>query len=360
MMTTKKKERSKVIQSFRSKSTPQDLDVLDRGDHLKVTSCTRETAAWWLGTLRAVYPQDHYSGKGDSIKMHPEVGVTLKLNKSDGTLTIKGRKHMQWFRENFESVIEAGSKEFSADSEFTKTIDTYLKLNDGYTLSDLTAHLPPGGAYKHGPTYIYRLWRTLLDQWIGVVGADVYVITPLLDARRLADILLMLVKHKFSRSRVHIYTLHRCDGEHKFSRVYREARDLLQELKAPNKNRLLSDERVKFAAQRLQVKFGRFHCKMIALRVDASAEMLTTSASFHRWHFELESGDTVLHVRMAADELVSNYIAPLGLEHQPSRGLDEDDDSPSMSPSMSPSISSSRPSISSSRSMPPVRHLFAR
>ena len=135
MMTTKRKERSKVIQSFRSKSTPQDLDVLDRGDHLKVTSCTRETAAWWLGTLRAVYPQDHYSGKGDNIKMHPEVGVTLKLNKSDGTLTIKGRKHMQWFRENFESVVEAGSKEFSADAEFTKTIDSYLKLNDGYTVS---------------------------------------------------------------------------------------------------------------------------------------------------------------------------------------------------------------------------------
>jgi len=59
----------------------------------------------------------------------------LKLNKSDGTLTIKGRKHMQWFRENFESVVEAGSKEFSADAEFTKTIDSYLKLNDGYTVS---------------------------------------------------------------------------------------------------------------------------------------------------------------------------------------------------------------------------------
>jgi len=97
-----------------------------------------------------------------------------------------------------------------------------------FQLSDLTAHLPPGGAYKHGPTYIYRLWRTLLDQWIGVAGADVYVVTPLLDARRLADILLMLVKHKLTRSRVHVYTLHRCDAEHKFSRVYKEARDLLQ------------------------------------------------------------------------------------------------------------------------------------
>ena len=125
----------KTVQGFRSKSTPQDLDVLDRGDHLKVTSCTRETAAWWLGTLRAVYPQDHYSGTGDNIKMHPEVGVTLKLNKSDGTLTIKGRKHMQWFRENFESVVAAGSKEFSANAEFTKTVDSYLKLNDGYAVS---------------------------------------------------------------------------------------------------------------------------------------------------------------------------------------------------------------------------------
>ena len=136
--------------------------------------------------------------------------------------------------------------------------------------------------------------------------------------------------------------------------------DISQDLKAPNKNRLLSEERVRFAAQRLQVKFGRFHCKMIAVRVDANAETLTTSASFHRWHFELESGDTVFYTRMTADELVNNYIAPLGLDHQPSVGVDEDDEvSPTISPNMTPSMSSSRPSISSSRSMPPVRHLFS-
>ncbi len=59
-------------------------------------------------------------------------------------------------------------------------------------------HLPVAGAIKHGPSYIYRLWKGLLDQWISTAGT-VYVVSPLFDAKRVADILLLLVKHKVRR-----------------------------------------------------------------------------------------------------------------------------------------------------------------
>ena len=57
-----------------------------------------------MGALKAAYPQDHYSDSGENLKMHPAMGVTLKLNRNDGTLKIKGKKHMDWFKENFEQV----------------------------------------------------------------------------------------------------------------------------------------------------------------------------------------------------------------------------------------------------------------
>ncbi len=76
---------------------------------------------------------------------------------------------------------------------------TLLNYTNGFSiyfqLPELLEHLPVAGAIKHGPTYCYRLWKGLLDQWMSTDGT-VYVITPLLDSKRLADILLLLVKHK--------------------------------------------------------------------------------------------------------------------------------------------------------------------
>lgn len=131
---SRKKERQKAIEKYWTRDTPNELDVIDKGDHLKVSSCNTDAAAWWLGTLRAVYPQDHYSGAGESIKMHPELGVTLKLNRCDGTLRIKGKKHLEWFRENFEQILEAGGKEQAAQSEMARCIDDVLRLDDGYSV----------------------------------------------------------------------------------------------------------------------------------------------------------------------------------------------------------------------------------
>ncbi len=140
----KKAERRSVLAEYwsRPSSTAAELDIVDRGDRVEVKSCSADVAAWWLGTLRAMYPQDHYSGSGENLKMHPAMGVTLKLNRNDGTLTIKGKKHFQWFKENFEQVLESGNKEFNVLSEMGKVIDKYLQIDDGFTVGLYGINIP--------------------------------------------------------------------------------------------------------------------------------------------------------------------------------------------------------------------------
>lgn len=79
--------------------------------------------------------QDHLSGDNQIVKMHPEAGVTLQLNRDDGTLRIKGRKHLQWFERNFRTIVEGGSKELTAMAGMSKVLDRYLRIDDCYTVS---------------------------------------------------------------------------------------------------------------------------------------------------------------------------------------------------------------------------------
>jgi len=312
MTSRNKVERQSLIAEYWMRPTSDEMDVVDKGDALQIKSSSRDVAAWWLGTLRAMYPQDSYSGEGEHLKMHPEMGVTLKLNRNDGTLTIKGKKHMQWFKTHFDQMIQTGGKQFGTIREMSRLIDSYLRIDDGLSNPDLLEHIPTSGAIRNGPTFVYRLWKGLLDQWISSEGR-VYLITPLMDAKRLADVILMVAKHKRSKSRVQLYTNIRCDGELKYPKVYKQAKQMVMELKNSNKKRLIVDDRLKLALERLDVKFGSFHVKLLAWCSPQYTEVLLTSASAHAMHFHHEHADQVLFMRMHSDEFTKNYLAPLGL-----------------------------------------------
>jgi hypothetical protein len=55
--------------------------------------------------------------------------------KVDGTLRIKGKKHMEWFKEHIGNVLAHGSKELAAATDIGGVIDLHLRLEDGYTVS---------------------------------------------------------------------------------------------------------------------------------------------------------------------------------------------------------------------------------
>ena len=56
------------------------------------------------------------------------MGVTLKLNRNDGTLKIKGKKHMDWFKDNFEQVSSVFFSIISRVSQSKKLYKTSLHL----------------------------------------------------------------------------------------------------------------------------------------------------------------------------------------------------------------------------------------
>ena len=197
----------------------------------------------------------------------------------------------------------------------------YLQAND------LLVQLPTTGAIKHGPRYVYRLWRALIDTWLGYPsspnvgiqlddnGGHVYIISPLIDSKRIADLLLLLVKHRLSHCRMHIYTMQRCSGEDgKFERVFKDAKEMVRGLRDPvTKKRVVVEERLKKALARLDIRFGRFQTKMIAYSRDDFAELLTTSANFHSWNFVHDNTDNVCYFRLPAADLKHCYLDPLGL-----------------------------------------------
>jgi len=305
-------ERRSIIAEHWTRPVSSELDVVDKGKCLEVHSSSQVVATWWLGTLKAMYPQDNYKENGDFYKLHPESGVSLKLNRLDGTLTIKGKKHLQWFKDHFNHMLAAGTTDINQIKETTGLIDTYLRIDDGIQVSELLERIPTSGCIRHSPTFIYRLWKGLLDQWIRGDNR-IHVVTPLIDSKRLADLYLTIAKHKLSKSRVQLFTTPRSDGDQKFPKVVKAAKDMIRELKNTTKKRLIVEERLSAALERLDTKFGSFHCKFIACVQTHFTEILSTSASFHAMHFHFEHVDTILFMRMHTEDFINNYLEPLGL-----------------------------------------------
>ncbi len=108
--------------------------------------------------------------------------------------------------------------------------------------------------------------------------------------------------------------MNRCDGEVKFPKIYKNARQMLKNLKNPNTGKkLIVDERLLAALKRFDAKFGAFHCKLIACVREETTEMLLTSANFHNWHFHYDHSDMVVYFRLPTDDFRDFYLEPLGL-----------------------------------------------
>lgn len=188
--------------------------------------------------------------------------------------------------------------------------------------------LPTTGAIKNGPRYVYNLWRGLIDTWLGYPMAvpglhenpedsigHVYIISPLIDSKRLADVLLLLIKHRLTSCRLHIYTMQRCSGEDgKFERVFKDAKEMVRGIRDPTtKRRAVVEERLRQALTRIDIRFGRFQTKMVAYHREDYAELLLTSANFHAWNFAHENSDSVCYLRLPSSDLKQSYLTPLGL-----------------------------------------------
>ncbi|XP_046561152.1 uncharacterized protein LOC124270165 [Haliotis rubra] len=307
-----KKERRRVLAEIWGTPTARDVDFFDEGNEIVVTSSHREIAAWWIDIFQVVYPDVTCSEKRDIIKLKPVYGVSLKLNKANGILRVTGKNHWNWFIENFNSLLEHGNDNVEALTEASESsVTRFLQLDkDDEEVQDLLDMIPEGGGIM-GHDFIMRVWKSLVDDWCGV-GACVYVVTPRIDSERLLQIMLLMIRNKGTGLKVTLVTPTKSDGE-KFSNVMDKTKRRMKEVKTGRGTRLLSDVKMEWVVNSLEVRHEDFSTNFIAAFKDSEAEVLTTTAHFHKSHFHFNQKDNVCYNRLPTSDLKRNYLFPLGI-----------------------------------------------
>ena len=162
-----------------------------------------------------------------------------------------------------------------------------------------------GGGVRDGFTYIYQLWKSLLNVWFGEEGTRVYLASPFIDTERLADVVEMLVDHKPNTNLEAFYTRTNADdmGKKKTAEMKREVLLKFDEKLGPF---------IEFHVYRnIMYPMRRFHAKFLAGVKEGVAKILVTSANFHGNHFAVENYETVVYMQMPEEEFLEKYIKPI-------------------------------------------------
>lgn len=314
-----KKDRRTVLARIWGTPTSRDIDLIDEGKEIVVASSSRGVIAWWLQIFQAVYPNIKYREKGDIIKLKPTVDVTVKLNKTSQLMRVSGKNHWPWFVDNFERLLEEGNAEAEALSDAPSSensVTRYLQLDkDDELVQDLLDQVPEGGGIMQHD-FIMRLWKSLLDDWCGV-GACVYVVTPRIDSERLFQMLLLMLRNKGTGFTVTLVTPTKSSDGEKFAKVMDMTKRRLKEVKVTSlsghQKRLVSEVKIEWALDTLRVIHEEFSTNFIAAYKDDEAEVLTTTAHFHKAHFHFNQKDNVCYNRLPTLDLKRNYLLPLNV-----------------------------------------------
>lgn len=306
-----RKERRSTLASIWSRPTVHELDFFDKGKYLVVTSTYKDIVRWWMTVLKVFYPQDSYREKGDLIKMKPCPGVTLRLNKTSGILKIEGKNHWTWFVDNFAHILEQGNSDAESLAEHSDTsVTRYLHLDKNLDeVQEFIDMIPDGGGIM-GHDFILLLWKCLLDDWFGV-GATVYIVTPRIDAERLFNIYLLMIRNKGTGFNVTLLTPER--GAEKFSKILDTAKQMMKKTRTSHHTLLVSDVKREWVSKKLAIRHEEFSTNFVAAFKEHEAEVLTTTAYFHKSHFHFNQKDTVTYNKLPTSELRRNYLLPLGL-----------------------------------------------
>lgn len=172
--------------------------------------------------------------------------------------------------------------------------------------------IPEGGGIMMND-FIMKMWKSLIDDWLGC-GATVYVVTPRIDEERLFQLFLLMIRNKGTGFHVTLVTPSKTADGVKFIKVLNIARRMMKKTRTPRtQKRLLSDVKMHWAMTNLKVHHENFSTNFVAGYKDDEAEVLSTTAHFHKSHFHTNQRDNVTYTRISTDDLQRNYLFPLGL-----------------------------------------------
>lgn len=312
-----KKERLQTLAQIWATPTPFDIDFFDkRNEIVVVTSYKGDVTSWWLGVFKVLYPDQVYREKGEITKIKPTDGVTLKVNKKTGIMKVAGKNHWTWMVNNFSDVLEQGNADAQELDEQQSVVDSvtrYLQLDKNVEeVQDLLDMIPEGGGIMQHD-FIMRLWKSLIDDWFGC-GATLYIVTPRIDEERLFQIFLLMIRNKGTAFHVTLVTPEKSSDGEKFKKTLSVTQRMMKKTRTPrSQKRLVSDVKMQWAMENLNVHNENFSTNFIAAYKDDEAEVLTTTAHFHKSHFHSNQKDNVCYNKLSTQDLKRNYLFPLGV-----------------------------------------------
>lgn len=310
-----KKERLDTLARVWNTPTPFDIDFFDKGNEVVIVSSYRDIVTWWMNIFKVMYPNDTFREKADIIKINVGPKVVLKLNKRTGTMKVCGKEHLLWLTEEFPNVLDVSNDEMESLADASDTsVTRYLQLDKNVEeVQDLIDMIPDGGGIMMND-FIMKLWKNLLDDWMGC-GATIYVVTPRIDEERLFQLFLLMIRNKGTGFHISLVTPAKSSQDNvKFIKVLDTAKRMMKKTRTPREQkRLVSDVKMHWAMSNLHMHHMDFSTNFIAGFKDDEAELLSTTAHFHKSHFHSNQRDNVIYNRITTDELRRNYLFPLGL-----------------------------------------------
>lgn len=164
-------------------------------------------------------------------------------------------------------------------------------------------------AIRQGSTYIYKLWKFLLSEWLSKQGCEVYLATPFLDAKRMVDICRIVIDNSDTANIRALYVRNDC---HKDWNNQKYIRDIIKTAKEnfQEDQRTIIDRKIQSRIY-LQGSGKYFHAKFIGCTCGGNAEVLVTSANFTRSHFDIRNHESVLYQEMKEKQFIERFISPL-------------------------------------------------
>lgn len=162
---------------------------------------------------------------------------------------------------------------------------------------------------KEGPTYIYKLWKSLLSRWLSNPDCKVFLATPFLDTERMTDICEIVLQNFTTANIEAFYVRIKCNYTEKISDVKRSA-----QTKFPCKHQPIIEYKV---YNRIVYPLRTFHAKFIGCTDGKGrAEVLMTSANFSADHFKHNNLESVVYHTMTEAEFIHKFINPLSASRQ--------------------------------------------
>lgn len=171
-------------------------------------------------------------------------------------------------------------------------------------------------AFKPGKSFVYRLWKALLHQWLSNSNCEVYLVTPFLDVKRMTDICNIVIEHSGTANIEAFYVREKCfKGYYEGgNNVEMKISDIIRKVKRDKNYRTPSIsstiERKIFQKVR-KTTDQYFHAKLIACTSGNNAMVLVTSANFAYANFDIDNYETVVYHEMSTVEFSKRFIEHL-------------------------------------------------